>query len=155
MTKSRSGIRLIRPISLIRLMKSNCLFCKIASGKIPTNLVYEDENFMAFLDIMPVVIGHTLVIPKTHYRWVHQVKQFGPFWEIAQKVAQAQIASLKSETVVFATAGFQVPHAHIHVLPMPPTGQGEYLPGVESAKRLKVTTSQLQEVASKLRASVK
>lgn len=132
-----------------------CLFCQILSAKIPSYKVFEDNNFLAFLDIMPVVRGHTLVIPKKHYRWVHQVKQFGLFWEVAQKVATVQISALKAETVVFATAGFQVPHAHIHVLPMPPTGQGEYLPGVESAKRIKVTTSQLQEVASKLRASVK
>lgn len=133
----------------------SCLFCQIAFAKIPSYIVYEDNEFMAILDISPVVIGHTLIIPKKHYRWVHQVKEFGPFWEVAQKVAQAQISALKSETVVFATAGFQVPHAHIHVMPCPPKSKGEYLPGVESAKRLKVTTSQLQEVASKLRTSVK
>lgn len=109
---------------------------------------------MAFLDISPVVIGHTLVIPKTHYRWVHQVKDFGPFWEVAQKIAAAQIKALKSETVVFATAGFQVPHAHIHVLPMPPKEDGQYLPGVESAKRIKVTPEQLQKTASSLRSNL-
>lgn len=142
-----------------------CLFCQIASQKLPANLVYEDKNFMAFLDISPVVIGHTLVIPKTHYRWVHQVKDFGPLWEVAQIVAQAQIKTLKSETVVFATAGFQIPHAHIHVMPCPaevptqgrdeggpmPPKKGEYLPGVESAKRIKVTPEQLQQTAASLR----
>lgn len=129
----------------------DCLFCQIASAKIPSYKIFEDGNFLAFLDIMPVVEGHTLVIPKKHYRWVHEVKQFGPFWEAAQKVAQAQIAVLKSETVVFATAGFQVPHAHIHVMPFPPKGQGEYLPGVESAKRLKITPGKLQKTAASLR----
>lgn len=134
-------------------MKS-CLFCQIASKKIPANLVYQDDNFLAFLDIAPVVVGHTLVVPKKHYRWVHQVKEFGPLWEIAQKVANAQIAALKSETVVFATAGFQVPHAHIHVMPCPPKQRGEYLPGVESAKRLKVTPQQLQKIAASLRSNL-
>lgn len=129
----------------------DCLFCAIASKKIPTNLVYGDSNFMAFLDISPVVIGHTLVIPKIHYRWVHQVKDFGRFWEVAQKIANAQIKTLKSETVVFATAGFQVPHAHIHVMPMPAKKDGQYLPGVESAKKIKVTPSQLKTTAGLLR----
>ena len=132
-------------------MPSNCLFCQIASAKIPSCKVFEDDNFLAFLDISPVVVGHTLVIPKKHYRWVHQVKQFGKFWEVAQKVAQTQIAVFKSETVVFATAGFQVPHAHIHVMPCPPKQKGEYLPGVESAKRIKVTPQQLQKTAFSLR----
>jgi len=106
---------------------------------------------MAFLDISPVVVGHTLVIPKKHYRWVHQVKEFGQFWKVAQKVARMQIKSLVAPTVVFATAGFQVLHAHIHVMPMPPAGQGEYLPGVESAKRIKVTPVELQKTAASLR----
>src|SRR3990167_3932949 len=100
-------------------MPSNCLFCQIASAKIPSYKVFEDDNFMAFLDIMPVVQGHTLIIPKKHYRWVHQVKEFGPFWEVAQKVAQKQIKILAAPTILFMTAGFQVPHAHIHVLPAP------------------------------------
>lgn len=133
----------------------NCIFCRLADRQLPTNLVYEDDRFMAFLDISPIVIGHTLVIPKTHYRWVHQVKEFGPLWRVAQKVALAQIKFLKSETVVFATAGFQIPHAHIHVLPMPPKEEGEYLPGIESAKRIKVSPEQLRQVASKLKASIK
>jgi len=132
-------------------MPSNCLFCQIASAKIPSCKVFEDDNFLAFLDISPVVVGHTLVIPKKHYRWVHEVKEFGPFWQVAQKVAQAQIKTIKSETVVFATAGFQVPHAHIHVMPCPPKQKGEYLPGVESAKRIKVTPQQLQKTAFSLR----
>lgn len=131
-----------------------CIFCSIISGSIPSYKIYEDERFLAFLDIMPVVAGHTLVIPKKHYRWVHDVKEFGPFWGVAQKVARAQISALGAPTVVFATAGFQVPHAHIHVLPAPPKKSGEFLPGIESAKRLTVTKEELKSTAQKLRANV-
>lgn len=142
---------------------SDCIFCLIVSGKITCHKVFENEHFLGFLDISPVVEGHTLVIPKKHFRWVHEVVEFGQFWEVAQKIAQAQIKGLKASTVVFATAGFQVPHAHIHVMPclaearkgeggpMPQTKKGEYLPGVESAKRIKMTSSQLQEIAAALR----
>jgi histidine triad (HIT) family protein len=134
---------------------SDCIFCLIVAGKIPCYKVFENEYFLGILDISPVVEGHTLIIPKKHYRWVHEVEEFGKFWEVAQKVAKAQIKVLKIESVVFATAGIEVPHAHIHVLPMPPKQKGEYLPGVESAKRISMSPSQLQEVAVKLRGSVK
>lgn len=138
----------------MRPIKSDCLFCSIATHQIPTNLVYEDDDFMAFLDISPVIVGHTLIIPKKHYRWVHQVKDFGAFWEVAQKIAKSQLKALAAPTVVFATAGLEIPHAHIHVLPMPSTTAGEYLPGVESAKRIKMTSSQLQKTAADLRKSL-
>ncbi len=135
-------------------MKLNCIFCQIAVNKIPSYKVFEDDNFLAFLNIMPVVSGHALVIPKKHYRWVHQVKEFGPLWEVAQIVAQKQINSLGAPTVLFMTAGFQVPHAHIHVLPAPQKSAGEFLPGIESAKRLKVTPAQLQKTAASLRSGL-
>lgn len=129
----------------------DCIFCKIANKELPSYVVYEDERFLAILDISPVVEGHTLIIPKKHYRWVYDVADFGAFWEVAQKVAKAQLATLGAPTVVFATAGFQVPHAHIHVLPMPPKEKGEFLPGIESARRISVTKEQLQGVVEKLR----
>lgn len=132
----------------------DCIFCKIISGSIPSCKVYEDNQFLAFLDIMPVVPGHTLVVPKKHYRWVHDVEEFGDFWEVAQKVAKAQLSAFGAPTVIFGTAGFQVPHAHIHVLPAPLKEKGEFLPGIESAKRLTVTKEELQSIAQKLQAEI-
>ena len=133
---------------------SDCIFCLIVSGKIPCYKVFENEYFLGILDIFPVVEGHTLIIPKKHFRWVHEVEKFGEFWEVAQKVAKAQIKSLNTPTVVFATAGLQVPHAHIHVLPMPKKGDGEYLPGIESARRLKVSAKELEKTSASLRAGL-
>ncbi len=133
---------------------SDCLFCQIVSGEISCHKVFEDDNFLGFLDISPVVEGHVLVIPKKHYRWVHEVEKFGKFWEAAQKVAKAQIKGLKVPTVVFATAGLEIFHAHIHVLPLPPKQKGEYLPGAESARRLKMSTEQLEIMTSKLKSQI-
>lgn len=144
----------------------DCIFCLIASGKISCHKVFENNDFIGFLDISPVVEGHTLIIPKKHFRWVHEVEEFGKFWEVAQKVAKTQIKILKAPTVIFATAGIEVPHAHIHVLPaspklsrgeggpMPKKGEGEYLPGIESAKRLTVSSADLQKTAGLLRAGL-
>ena len=79
---------------------SDCIFCKIASGKVPSFKVYEDAEFVAFLDISPVVLGHTLVIPKKHYRWVHDVEKFGQFWEAAQKVAKSWSSKSKVQAAL-------------------------------------------------------
>lgn len=95
----------------------DCVFCQIVAGKSPKYLVFEDTDFMAFLDINPINRGHTLVIPKVHHRWVHQVEKFGPFWEKAKQVAEAQIAGLKADHVNFATLGYGNSHAKIHVIP--------------------------------------
>lgn len=83
----------------------------------PKYLVHEDVDFMAFLDINPINRGHTLVVPKTHYRWVHQVEKFGPYWEVGKKVAEAQIRGLQADHVNFATLGYGNSHAKIHVIP--------------------------------------
>ena len=96
---------------------NNCIFCKIVKNELDAYLVYEDANFMAFLDITPKTIGHTLIIPKTHCRWVHQVDKFDQYWLIARKIAQAQIKSLHCDYVNFVTMGLLVEHAHIHVIP--------------------------------------
>lgn len=96
---------------------TDCIFCKIAKGEIPSYKVYEDDIFLAFLDIKPQAAGHCLIIPKTHYQWTYDVPNFGQFWEVAQKIALAQIKALNCEFVSFMTLGKDVPHAHIHVIP--------------------------------------
>jgi len=65
----------------------DCIFCKIVKGEIPAFKVYEDNDFLAFLDINPISVGHTLLIPKKHYRWVYDVPNFGEYWQVAQKIA--------------------------------------------------------------------
>jgi len=94
-----------------------CVFCQIVAGKSSKYLVYEDDLFMAILDINPINKGHTLVIPKKHYRWVHEVEKFGEFWEAAKRVALAQLEGLKADHVNFATLGYGNSHAKIHVIP--------------------------------------
>ena len=96
---------------------SDCIFCKIVKGEIPCHKVYEDDNFLAFLDINPAASGHTLLIPKTHYRWVYDVPNFGEYWEVAKKVALQQKEKFNCEFVSFATMGTEIPHAHIHIIP--------------------------------------
>jgi histidine triad (HIT) family protein len=94
-----------------------CIFCEIAAKRIPADIVYEDEDFMAFLDINPLNAGHTLIVPKQHARWVYDVEKFSGFWEVAKSVALAAVDALKANTVHFITLGHEVKHAHIHAIP--------------------------------------
>ena len=103
---------------------TDCIFCKIVAGEIPSIKIYEDADTLAFMDIGPVVKGHALVIPRQH---VENITQASPallarLIEGARRVAQAQLNGLKADGVnIFqangAVAGQVVPHLHFHVVP--------------------------------------
>lgn len=109
----------------------DCVFCKIVEGKIPSYKVYENANFMAFLDIAPVNKGQILVIPKKHYRWTWDVPNFGEYWEVARTIAMAAMKSLGAKMVEFLTHGTDVEHAHIWIVPI---YQGEAFIKVDERK---------------------
>lgn len=105
-------------------MSTNCIFCKIVAGEIPSTRVYEDADTLAFMDIGPVIKGHTLVIPKQHYDPITKtpVDVLGRLMKVVQKIAQAQMNGLKADGVNVlnangTAAGQQVPHIHFHVVP--------------------------------------
>ena len=95
----------------------NCVFCKITKGEISSYKVYEDEKFLAFLDINPRNPGHTLVIPKEHFRWVWDVPYLGEYFEVVGKIANAIRGAMKTDWVVSLILGEEVPHAHIWLVP--------------------------------------
>jgi len=98
-------------------MKQECVFCKISKGEIPCFKVYEDDKFLAFLDVKPRNPGHTLVIPKEHFRWVWDVPYVGEYFEVVAKIANAIRAALNTDWVVSLILGEEVPHAHIWLVP--------------------------------------
>ena len=95
----------------------NCVFCKIAKGEIPSYKVYEDENFLAFLDINPRGVGHVQVIPKEHYRWVWDVPNASKYFEIVKKIALAQQKAFSTKLIRSQIYGEEIPHAHIWIWP--------------------------------------
>lgn len=115
----------------------HCIFCKIVRGDIPSHKVYEDDTFLAFLDINPRSPGHTLVIPKAHYRWVWDVPQAGAYFEVVQKIARAQQNVFSTEMILSRITGEEVPHAHIWVFPDPKSTSGDAKAFTEHATRLK------------------
>ncbi len=94
-----------------------CVFCKIVKGEIPAHKIYEDKNFLAFLDINPQTPGHTQVIPKKHYRWVWEAPNIGEYFEVVRKIAKAQQKAFNTEMIISRIVGDEVPHAHVWVFP--------------------------------------
>ena len=111
----------------------NCIFCKIARGEIPAQKVFEDNRFVAFLDIRPQATGHCQLIPKEHYSWVWDVPNIGAYMEAAQKVALAQRKAFGTEMIVSRIIGDEVPHAHIWLIPQRHTKNAD-LKGEAAAK---------------------
>jgi len=105
-------------------MNKECIFCKIVNGEIKANVVYEDLDVIAFLDINQTTKGHTLVIPKDHHETflsaprevMHRVM------DVAQRIGQAQMKQLLARGVNiivnnYPSAGQIIPHFHVHVIP--------------------------------------
>lgn len=97
--------------------ETNCIFCKIVKKEIPSYVVYENDNFLAFLDINPQSPGHVQVIPKDHYRWVWDVPNSSEYFEVAKKVALAQRKAFNTDFILSRIVGDEVHHAHIWVFP--------------------------------------
>lgn len=105
-------------------MDSDCIFCRIVKGEVPCTKVYEDDSVVAFMDIGPVVKGHTLVVPKQHHDPITGTPPavLHRLIEIVQKITLAQYRGLKADGVNVSqangkAAGQIVPHIHFHVIP--------------------------------------
>jgi histidine triad (HIT) family protein len=110
---------------------SDCIFCKIISGEIQSVKVYEDEHFLAFMDINPQAPGHVQVIPKKHLRWVWNLPlcgksspNFCDYSALIQKIANAMQGTFGTDAIWSKVMGDEVPHAHTWVFPNPYEAKG-------------------------------
>lgn len=96
------------------------IFSKIVAGEIPSYKVAEDENYYAFLDINPVAKGHTLVIPKREESYIFNLTEdeYAGLWAFARKVAAALEQAVPCKRIGIAVLGLEVPHTHIHLVPL-------------------------------------
>ena len=96
------------------------IFTKIINNEIPSYKLAEDENHLAFLDAMPLVEGHTLVIPKKEIDFIFDLENedFKNLWGFAQKVAKKLEKTFPTQRIAVAVVGLEVPHAHIHLIPI-------------------------------------
>ena len=96
---------------------SECIFCQVIAGKLPSYKLYENDDFIAILDIFPKSEGHTLVIPKKHVPWVWDYDQPGKYFELVSKIAKHHRELAPDNIVRCIIWGWDVPHAHIHLIP--------------------------------------
>ena len=106
-------------------MSEKTIFKKIIDGELPCHKIYEDDNFLVFLDIFPVAPGHTLIIPKTEERWVWDVQQYSAYWDCARMIAYALRKAFGTDMIRCEVYGEQVPHAHIKLFPEIPKDGSE------------------------------
>ena len=97
----------------------DCIFCKIVEGIIPAKKIYEDKKNVAFLDINPMVDGHTIVAPKQHVEEFYQLnaEDYGSLMGVIKKIAGVIKKMYNPFRVGMVVYGFDVPHAHVHLYP--------------------------------------
>ena len=104
------------------------IFSRIVKGEIPCYKIAEDERFFAFLDINPVMKGHTLVIPKREDDYIFNLDddEIGAMMVFAKKVAKAIEKTVPCKRIAVAVIGLEVPHAHIHLIPITQEGDLDF-----------------------------
>ena len=104
------------------------IFSRIIQGEIPCYKIAEDERFFAFMDINPVAVGHTLVIPKREDDYIFNLEddEIGAMMVFAKKVAKALEKAVPCKRIGVAVIGLEVPHAHIHLIPISQEGDMDF-----------------------------
>ena len=102
------------------MKNENCIFCKIIEGKVPAVKVWEDEDYLAFLDMNPVVQGHTLLMPKRHNDYVFDLQDplYTKLMLKVKSLAKFLKSKLNPKRVGIIIEGFGVPHIHVHLMPI-------------------------------------
>ena len=123
------------------------LFAKIASCEIPSYKIAEDEYFFAFLDVNPLVKGHTLVIPKKEIDYIFDLDDplYANFLLFAKRIAKAIKKTIPCKRIGVAVIGLEVPHAHIHLVPLNTMDDINF-----SRAKIKLPEHEFQEIAREI-----
>ena len=124
------------------------IFTKIVNNEIPSFKVYEDDSFLAFLDAFPLAFGHVLVIPKndTDYIFDLESEEYLSLWSLSKKIAKAMDKVIVCERIGVAVIGLEVPHAHIHLVPINGVSDINF----EKPKK-EFSNDKMQEIANKIK----
>lgn len=120
------------------------IFTKIVEGQIPSYKIYEDEKFYAFLDINPMAKGHTLLIPKQEVDYLFDIDDsvLSEMIVVAKKIAKAMEQAVACTRVGMMVIGLEVPHAHIHLIPIQKEGDMNL-----SNKRVELSNDEFEQIA--------
>lgn len=128
------------------------IFSRIVAGEIPSYKVAEDENYYAFLDIAPMAKGHTLVIPKREIDYMMDLEQddYQGLWAFARKVALAIKPAMGCKRVGIAVLGMEVPHCHIHLVPLNTEGDLDF-----RKPKLQLEADEMAQIAADIAAHIR
>lgn len=127
------------------------IFTKIINGEIPSFKIAEDENFYAFLDISPLAKGHTLVVPKKEVDYIFDLEDelLAGLNIFAKKIAKAVEAAVPCKRIGIAVIGLEVPHTHIHLVPINNVSDIDF-----SREKLSLSETKLSEIAEKIKSKL-
>ncbi len=123
------------------------IFARIAAGEIPSYKVAENDNYLAFLDINPLTIGHTLVIPKREVDYIFDLDKeaYGGLMDFSREVALALKQAIPCKRICVTVLGFEVPHAHIHLIPSNYEADANF-----NRPKLKLQAWEMKQIAEKI-----
>ena len=123
------------------------IFSKIVRGEIPSYKIAEDDNYLAFLDIFPLAVGHVLVIPKNEMDSIFDLndQEYNGLWQFAKKISKAIEKTIPCKRIGVAVIGLEVPHAHIHLIPLQSVEDINF-----SKPKLKLDANMMKGIAKKI-----
>lgn len=123
------------------------IFSKIVRGEISSYKIAEDNHYLAFLDIFPIAVGHVLVIPKNETDSIFDLDdpEYKGLWQFAKKIAKAIEKTIPCKRVGIAVIGLEVPHAHIHLIPLQSVEDINF-----SKPKLKLDSDMMEGIAKKI-----
>jgi histidine triad (HIT) family protein len=134
--------------------EKDCVFCKIVAGKLPSYRVYEDDRHVAFLDINPFSLGHTLVCPRRHGEtlWDMDEREIAEVFKVASKVSMGVVSAVKADGFRVMqnngeAANQAVAHIHVHVIPSKLEEKGKFA-------RLKLSDDEMSKVAASIKSEI-
>lgn len=127
------------------------IFTKIIQGEIPCYKIAENDQFLAFLDVFPLVHGHILVVPKKETDYIFDIddSELSAMMLFAKKIAKAQKAAVPCKRIGVAVIGLEVPHAHIHLVPMNTANDVNF-----TQAKIKPTPQELADMAERIKAKL-
>jgi histidine triad (HIT) family protein len=126
---------------------TDCIFCRIIAGEIPSTKIWEDDDFFAFLDINPINPGHTLVIPKKHHDYLFTMDEplYSKIFDAAKMLSKPLEKATGAKRIGVVVEGFLVPHVHVHLVPLHEGGELSF------GRAKKAMTEELNETANKIK----
>jgi pantetheine-phosphate adenylyltransferase len=147
-----------KPISCARIREGEidkegrkCIFCKIVEREIKALRIFENKKFLAFLDKNPRNLGHTLVIPKKHFRFIWDIPYIDEFFKFAKKIVKAQRKAFDTDWIIAPVLGDEIWHAHLHLIPRFKGNGFHFIP----PKIKKLPQNQMRKIQQKIKKFLK